>query len=247
MMYMSCTICGAVGVTKQTCPFNPNANHPKPRKHNARPLPGQGIGDHGAAVGVAVRPPIQKLKPVLKKPSVGQDMGQAAASGVDFNRDAVQTEAAQMFPGNIALQNEYVADMFKLAVPRPPQNDEVSRAQRARMTKIAADRAQMADQCARCLRAIRGRALVKPDQWFGVGQVCDQCHKGIGNLFHEKEFKEEYRNYHRGEAVSVDDLEAHGAKGNYYNGTMYKGAKYWADAAARRAGAAMPAAPKGRF
>lgn len=239
---MGCSICGADGVTKQTCPFNPYSTSAKPRKHNERPLPGQG---HGAATAVAVRPPIQKLKPVLKKPSV-EGMGQAAASAIEFNRDAVQTEAAQMFPGNIALQNEYVADMFKLVVPRPPQNDEVSRAQRARMDKIAADRAQMADQCARCLRAIRGRNLVKPDQWFGVGQVCDQCHKGIGNLFHEKDFKEEYRNYHRSEAVSVDDLEAHGAKGNYYNGTMYKGAKYWADVAARRAGAAMPAAPKGR-
>ena len=238
---MGCSICGADGVTKQTCPFNPDATGPKPRKHNARPLSGQGPSS-GAAVAVRLQAP--KLKPVLRKPS---EIEHGAASTVGFNRDAVQLEAAQMFPGNIALQNEYVADIFKLAVPRPPQNDEVSQAQRARVAKIAADRAQMADQCARCLRAIRGRNVIKdPVQWFGVGQVCDQCHKSIGNLFHEKEFKEEYHSYHRSEAVSVDDLEAHGAKGNYYNGTMYKGAKYWADAAARRTGAAMPTAPKGR-
>jgi len=201
-------------------------------------------GAKGNGAAVAIRPPIQKLTPKLKPPS---GVGVGAASAVDFDRDALQLEAAQMFPGNVALQNEYVADMFRLVAPRPSQNDEVSRAQRARMAKIAADRAQMVDQCARCLRAIRGRNLIKdPVQWYGVGQVCDQCHKSIGNLFHEKEFKEEYRNYHRGDAVSVDDLEAHGAKGNYYNGTMYKGAKYWADAAARRVGEGMPTAPKGR-
>lgn len=36
-----CSICGAHGVTKTTCPLNPAAKHPKKKKHNAQPtLPG---------------------------------------------------------------------------------------------------------------------------------------------------------------------------------------------------------------
>jgi len=32
-MQKNCSLCGANGVTKVTCPINPNARNPKPRKH----------------------------------------------------------------------------------------------------------------------------------------------------------------------------------------------------------------------
>lgn len=49
----SCSLCGASGVTKVTCPFNPAAKNPKPEKHNKKQLQGVVSNNGGKATGPA--------------------------------------------------------------------------------------------------------------------------------------------------------------------------------------------------
>lgn len=239
---MGCSICGAEGATKQTCPFNPGASNPKPRKHNASPLKASPKPVSGMAV--AVKPPVKKIKAVIKRPAE-QDQSKSKlkprAAGIDL--DTVSQEAKRLFPGDQATQQQYVADLLSMDMPRAPTDDIVSKAAKQKQRKIQEKKAMVADRCARCLQAVRARGLVKDHQWFGVSQVCEECHRGIGDLYHNTDVKDPYRTYHRGAAVPVDQLVSHGAKDGYYNGTMYEGAKFWANAAARRAASSLPSVP----
>ena len=65
---MPCSVCGAEGTNKSTCPFSPGSN-PNPAKHNSHPLPGKGSVNAGVVVAVKVPAklkPVAPLMPALK-------------------------------------------------------------------------------------------------------------------------------------------------------------------------------------
>lgn len=223
---MTCTICGAEGVTKLTCPFNPDATNPKPQKHNTT------RAGAGAAVGVAQLP---KIKAKLKAPATPAPV---------FSVGSAEVEAQRLFPGDLKMQSEYVADMVRMELPRVPVDDTASKVIQQQQEKLRQTRTTMADRCQRCLKAVSARDILKDADWIGVSRVCAECHQLIGALYHDSDFKEPYNRYHRqSSGLPVDQFLAHGARDGYYNDTMYEGAKFWEGAASRRAVRAFPSVP----
>lgn len=248
---MRCSICGAEGVTKQTCPFNPEATNPKPLKHNPVPLSSKvkakAKASPGTSTAVAVAPPKIKakiIKPLPKPKPKAKAKAEAKPETSSISIEAAEAEARRMFPGDFETQQEYVTDILKLDMPHVPKDDEVSKVFLQRKDKLKQTRIAMADRCQRCLTSIKARGMLKDADWFTVGHLCAECHQHIGTLYHNTDFKEPYKRYHRGTELPVDQLITHGAKDGYYNATMYDGAKFWAEAAGRRAIKAFPKVPK---
>lgn len=245
---MGCSICGAEGVTKTTCPFNPSASNPKPTKHNRVPRgadSGPSGAGAGAGAGAMTAQPKPKLKAKIKKPSSASASASAAsaAGATGFNMKQLQQEAEALFPHDPKTQADYMSDYMGVAMPRVPRDDVVSRAHEEVQRALQQKRAAMAKNCAQCVKGVKLNKMIKdPAHWLNLSRICDACQRDIGELYHDKNFKEEYKSYHRGN-LPVDQLVAHGSKSGYYNGTMYTGAKYWTDIAARRAGQAMPKPP----
>jgi hypothetical protein len=231
---MGCSICGAEGVTKQTCPFNAESTKSKPRKHNPIPLPGSGTKNSSALA--IMQPAGPKIKARIKA-HVGAEAG--------FSMAAVEEEARRLFPENLGKQHEYAADVLSLELPDVPQYDAVSKMHRQQQEKLKQARATMADRCQRCLKAIRLRGMLKDSDWFTASRLCTDCHQQIGKLYHNSDFKESYKRYHPGTELPVEQLLASGPTNNYYNATMHDGAKFWAEAASHRAVKALPNVPRG--
>jgi hypothetical protein len=158
--------------------------------------------------------------------------------------DQLVLDASRLFIGDPKKQDEYIADVIELNFPSAPRRDVVADTHRQEKEKRKATRTAMADHCQRCLKAVKYRGALKDNEWFQVSQLCETCWKGIGNLFHDSEFTEPYQKYHHGD-LDVDQLIRGGSKNEYYNQTMYDGAKHWAGIASRRGVRAMPSVPRG--
>lgn len=253
-LYMGCSICGAEGVTKVTCPFNDQAKNPKPTKHNKAP---KGQASRPAAASGAMTAPL-KLKSKLKKPSASASSSSsssasskpsskpsASASSNAFDMRQMQQEAERLFPNDPDTQADYVGKYMYLAAPQVPKGDAIHKEYEAKKRARQQKRDAMAKQCAQCIKGVKLHKMIKdPNQWLNLSRICDSCQRSIGELYHDKDFKEDFKSYHKGN-LPMDQLIARGPTSGYYNATMHTGAKYWSGVAARRAGDAMPKPPTG--
>jgi hypothetical protein len=231
-----CSLCGSEGTNASTCPLNPNAKNPNREKHPAA-ASSSAASSSVASSSVAVAAATPKLQ--LKKKPAASASTASAASAVSVA--AISADAKRQFPDDKEMQESYVADMLGLSLPKVITGDKVDQAHKARMEQIAQEKKGMRDMCAKCLSAIKSRNLhKKAENWFAFANVCEECHRHISNLYHNPEFKEKYRAYHKGALLPVQTIEKYGAEDGYYNSTMYQGAKHWSDVAGRNAGRALP-------
>ena len=143
------------------------------------------------------------------------------------------------------LIDDYEASLIDLDCPNVPI-DAIS-------VKYEKEKKALEDNitknCSECYKFIKGRHTIKKedlDRWQYMSTVCNNCHEAIGKYYHKKYgAAPQYKTYSK-TPPGIDDLMNHGAKQNYYNGTMYAGAKHWANVATRRSIAALPAVPTGK-
>lgn len=221
---MVCSECGAPGVTRASCPSNPDCKNPKMRKHQ-----------HGGA-----DTPKLKIKARLK-PVKPQTVQKAQSL------EQAKKEAKAMFPKDIKMQDEYVADYLNLLMPKVPKGyDGPSMLAKQRQEHAKERRALIEDKCARCLKGINARGSIKDaTTWGKVSTLCNDCHREIEGFYHSDlpDNRAGYSKYHHDKAIPVDALASHGSKNGYYNATMYEGAKHWSGVAARRMSELLPKVP----
>lgn len=225
---MPCSLCGAQGVNILTCPLNPEAKNPKPLRHNvAAQATGQPQRPIPPSVSAATRipasastlvKPMKQLKIKAKPKTADPKFAQTAESF-----------ARREFPGDVARQQEYIADAIRLAMPDVPVGDKIDRLDRERKAKVAAHQEAIKNNCMRCTAFIQKRGLIKDNdatRWSQVGTACQECQRAISALYHADlpGSKVGYNRYHTGQTLPVDTLPYL----SYYNGTMYKGAEDWA-------------------
>lgn len=190
-------------------------------------------GSSPAAAAAAAAKPVAKVK--SPQPAAAP---MPKADNIDL--EVIKADAQHMFPGDKQRQEDYVNDIISLYFPQVPTDDKVARYARQKMEQ----RANMVNRCQRCLKALRARKLLKAHDWFTAASLCQECHQKIAELYHDPGFTETYKKYHKGKIPTMEQLLENGQTNDYYNNTMYTGAKFWADAAARRGAAALPKVPR---
>jgi hypothetical protein len=268
---MPCTICGAVGVNKSTCPFNLSVISPSD-KHNSAPLQsgleprrdlGLGLGSKPKVkVQALVKPkPKPKLKPDLlpdktkqpgqskvQIPDLAESLSNLSIASSDPVLDIATREALTLFPHDKKQQDAYINDVLMLALPlvSVPHDDLPKQRAKERMEDVKKRRTAIKNKCEICLKGIRLRDRLGADtsKWAAVAAMCEACHEEIGNFYHTQlPGSQTYNRYHVKGSLPVDVLLNNGIKNDYYNHTMYEGAKYWRDAAMRRSLLSAPNAP----
>lgn len=236
-----CSLCGAEGVNKTSCPFNPDAVNVKPEKHNKKPLPGIPIPKPTAGKPTSTKPTAGKptstkprinipasgtvvVKPSttikIKKPSKPEKPSKPA-QGIGYAPDIVSEDSA--------IQAQYEADYLDLTMPKVP------------VKQIPIDKS-LTDRCSNCVKLINARD--KPHLWGGrkdyeiydaIREYCGQCTNMIAEQYKRdlKAGKKRYKKYHIG-PVELSELNKHASKESFYNATMYEGAKHWSNTAAKR-------------
>jgi hypothetical protein len=256
---MPCQLCGADGVNKSTCPFNPKAANPKSSAHNGKPKNGGKGKGMKPKTKIKVKPPTEakpKTKIKVKPPTEAKPKTkikvkpptEEESEGVTESAYATGLkEAKQLFPNNIKKQQEYMADIVALDMPDvvvlagDPQREHAKK----QKSVILGKKTSIKNKCNLCLRAVNMRNLLGNDtsKWASVAAMCDDCHREIGDFYHSKlPGSEQYKTYHKGDLPATVFIK-HGATDDYYNGTMYAGAKYWRDAAMMRSLKSAPTAP----
>lgn len=237
---MPCSICGAVGVNSTTCPHNPNGNHSSPKTplHNKTPL--------GSASGMAVmtKPVLPKLRaptpaaavlPAAIKPVLPKlRMPEVAAEKPVLPKPRAAAAAAV----SQQQMQELEADMARLAMPSVP-------------VKYNAISPALRERCAGCLQRILTRTLpqnVKNESqtWYDIHKLCEGCAELIATQYQDdlRDNRKRYQQYHRnGSNIELRELSTHGPKGDFFNATMYDGARYWAELGKQRAISRLPTPP----
>jgi hypothetical protein len=203
---MVCSECGANNVTRTTCPYNPDARHPKPRLHSQ-------------SGGSDTKP---KLK--LKSP---YELGHTV------NIEQAKRDAKR-YPGK--EDEFVADVIAKLTPMVPSGSDGPSQLARREMEKTKELRASIDARCKSCLKYINARnSITDSKTWGDAHTICTECYKAIKDL-HDSDLPDNrtgYAQYH-GKELPVGILLGHGAKNAHYNATMYEGSKFWAGVAKRR-------------
>jgi hypothetical protein len=204
------------------------------------------------------KPKASVAKPKAKPKAQAATPGPSASLLSDFY--AQKEKARKKYPSNQAKRmqyladligidasrlDEYEADLIQLDCPTVPFDAlSISLEQEKKGLKDS-----ITENCGECYKFIKGRNMIKSDddcRWQYMSTVCHNCEEAIGKYYHKKYVDApEFKTYHKGTGPDIDGLMAHGNKQNYYNGTMYTGAKHWKAVAARRLGSCLPSAPKG--
>ena len=220
----SCSLCGAPGVNKVTCPLNPQCATPKPLKHNVK------VKGKGKASGTTE---LTKIKVTAKPKTVHVPL---PAAGLQQPTPVASASAFQppplAFPNDRRAQQEFEADWIRLMLPPVPKTHE----------PISAE---LTDACQTCHKLIRWNPVTPQDKtkrWINIHSICDKCANLIGSQYQRDAVKSRYKQYHKsGTNPTLDEIIAHGGKESFYNATMHDGARFWSGIAIQRA---MPSVPK---
>lgn len=233
---MKCSICGADGTNKTTCPFNPESTNTKPEKHNSAPLSAGDDTDVKTKTKTKPKPvfkadpapvsktdpkPAPKAKPVLKagpKPAHPE---------------------APVFK-DPKRQEEYEADLVGLMMPHVP-------------VKLRAVNEELTDRCQQCLRYIKNRnnplnKITELQAWQHINVLCSGCVRLIDEQIAQDQLdnRARYKAHHKGKAITLSELTEHGPKEDYFNATMREGAQFWAQTAVPRMLSKAPKPPTGK-
>ena len=137
---------------------------------------------------------------------------------------AIQAEAEKLYPNNIMAQEEHINNyLLEKQMPNVPNSGGIA-------MQMLAEKESLIFNCRVCHNAIKSHNTLKQHQWFKVKDVCDACSTQIEQY---GRWKDPYMKY--SDKLTVEDITEHGARNDYFNDTMYRGAKYWAGVATRQA------------
>jgi hypothetical protein len=223
---MPCSLCGANNVNALTCPLNPNAKNPKPSKHNIVTSSGEQI----KATLKSVATPTMKIRATPK----------AVAKQLYV---PITTDPALLFPGDLAMQQEYEADVMSLT----PAGREATRVVKLQKDRVQSHLASIKTNCEACHKAIQLRESIKdPLIWSKYATLCQTCHEEITKLYQSglPTSKNGYASYHKGNTLPGATIVRNGGKNGFYNETMKTGAEQWQHTMTMRAIKSMPSPKK---
>jgi hypothetical protein len=214
MSASSCSLCGASGVNKSTCPLNPECANPKPLKHKAATAALYGPASAATQTPIKIKVDIKPKPAAAASPSVVPPMA---------------------FPNDKRMQQEFEADWIRLMLPSVPKTHEAISAE-------LSDTCQTCHKLIRWNPLTPQDKIKRWLNINSICEKCanligDQYKKDISNNTQSR-----YKQHHKiGTNPSIDEIVAHGTKEGFYNATMYDGARFWSGIALQRA---MPAVPK---
>jgi len=238
---MTCSLCGAEGTNKSTCPLNPLAKAKNYEKHKVSKA-------KSGAVAVAVKPAKPKskaVKPAKPKPKAvkPKHVKPAEQENIEDVVANAQREAKKLFPKDKKKQQEYVDDVLKLHI------DMTIPAVPVHYNAISTDIKTNCDACYKYIKA-RGKVpktMTKSTFYGNMSNYCSGCRTAIAQQYKQDQIdnRHRYKKYHKDE-LDIDTILAHGNKGEYFNATMYDASVFWGDVAGRKFGESLPSVPKGR-
>lgn len=192
----------------------------------------------GGAGAVAVKLKPKPVKPKQKKQKKEHESVQETLEEITEN---ATREAERLFPRDKKLQQQYIDDTIGLFIKHQMPSVPV------KYYAISDDVKTNCKACHQYIKA-RGRTPASMDKltyYINMKDFCSKCRNAIAEQYKEDQIdnRKRYKTYHRGN-LDVDTIITHGSKGEYFNQTMFDGAVYWADVAARRMGDHMPSVPK---
>lgn len=255
---VKCSLCGAIGTNKTSCPLNPDAKNPDRSKHNVgsaasgtatyKPSVASGSGSGSSKTLVKPKVPSTVVKPkvpstVVKPKMVTPKVSVAGATSDPYDMSEIIKEAEQLWPGNKTEQDIYVAAYLDVVAPRAG----------VKYSKISKE---LIENCDKCYNYIKLRNMQpKPGGDFefynNTNTVCQQCAQLIANQYHKdvsdgitgKDMR--YKKNYKGRITPELTLRYGKGDGKYFNQAMHDGAVFWADIAASKAVANAPV-PKRR-
>lgn len=209
---MPCSICGAEGTNKSTCPLNPDAKNPNPAKHQA------------SATGTKPIKPKAKAKP-KPKPKKPKAPAPEEEDEDPVTKHAAAVAYAKKHIKGIKKQEEYVADVMGLMLPEV--HIDATHPTEVRARENAKKQEKVRDMCELCMRAISQKDSPAKNKWEAIARICEGCYGAIAE-YHKVDpsVRGEFRRYHKGQ-LPLEVLHKHAARDEYFNATMYDGAKYW--------------------
>lgn len=244
---MPCVICGAPKVNKSTCPFNPSVANPKPRKHNDAPLKPAGTITKIKAIVKPTEPQLNEQEKKQYQQYLIRYGSGASDKFVDGLKDILRYAFTTL---SSAERDQYITESIALLIkkdmPSPVVKDEVSRVAKELDQKANQKKTHIKDKCSLCLRFINNRNRNTPQQWLYANKVCVDCQDAIGDYYNSNLPGSTKYQRMMSKNKDADTLVKLGQDNDYYNATMYQGAKEWSTYAARRGTTAVPNAPKGK-
>lgn len=242
---MGCSVCGANGVSRLTCPhYKPalESGNVKPLKHNAVPYGATGNSGNmmvPARVGTGTKIAIKPLTGLKVKAKLKVRYRDPLRDG--------EKEAKHMFPGDLKMQQEYVASIMALEMPDVPTGDIVSQHAKERLDRARDRRMLISSVCERCANLVqRYKSSTDSSVWANISGICGQCKDAIGEYYHGGyDDSKNYRKFHKGDTVPLDVMMRQGPQNRYYNATMHHGAKHWSEVGIRRSLSNLPPIPRG--
>lgn len=223
-----CSICGAEGTNKSTCPFNEDAKNPNPTKHNATPK------SKAKPIATAKVKPVKPVKPIATtKPKPVKPSGPKAPVPTEDDdpetKYATAVAYAKKHIKDPKKQKEYVADVMGLMLPAV--HIDATHPTEVRARENTKKQKKVQDMCELCMKAISLKDGPGKNKWESIATICEGCYGAIAE-YHtvDPHMRSKYKRYHKGQ-LPLETLKQHAKRDGYFNATMYDGAKYWRDVA----------------
>jgi hypothetical protein len=86
-----------------------------------------------------------------------------------------------------------------------------------------------------------------PLRWRSIIDHCTKCQAEIASQYEKDQLNnlKRYKKYHRDLNPTLEEITTHAPKNQYYNATMYDGAKFWSNIAPARLFQSLPKVPTG--